>query len=236
MLDEIKSWEELEATVLRIGFLPYFKNKIPGFSVEEHVPEILLWDITEGPWDWKGSVLRNLRVAYGKFFNRRAGYISLESLPDFLNIRRKAFPLHKGTEEYAVYSLLRKNESLLSSEWRKLASYSGRKSTRLSANPFENMPSVESSIPNPKSDSRFESIVTRLQMAGYITIADFEYLYDRKGDRYGWGLARYTTPEALYGIKPASRPVNRSAELLFKRLPFSSDSDISSLIHKLICG
>ena len=39
----------------------------------------------EGPWEWKGPVIRNMNCAYGKLFNGKAGYVSLEWLPDFAN-------------------------------------------------------------------------------------------------------------------------------------------------------
>lgn len=39
---EITSYEELERLVLDMGFLPFFRNEIPGFSVEEHTP-LELW-------------------------------------------------------------------------------------------------------------------------------------------------------------------------------------------------
>ena len=32
-----------------------------------------------------------------------------------------------------------------------------------------------------------------------VVIADFEYNIDRHGRPYGWGVARYTVPERLYG-------------------------------------
>ena len=48
--------------------------------------------------------------------------------------------------------------------------------------------------------------MARLQMAGYVVIADFEYKYDCQGNRHGWGVARYTTPEALYGSDIARTP------------------------------
>jgi hypothetical protein len=45
----------------------------------------------------------------------------------------------------------------------------------------------------------FDGLVTRLQMGTHVVIADFEYNYTRDGARYGWGKARYTTPELMYG-------------------------------------
>ena len=35
-------------------------------------------------------------------------------------------------------------------------------------------------------------------MITYVCIDDFEYLISKKGEPYGWVLARYCTPEAMY--------------------------------------
>ena len=45
----------------------------------------------------------------------------------------------------------------------------------------------------------FDGVITRLQMQSYICISDFEYMRDKFGKTYGWGVARYSTPEELYG-------------------------------------
>lgn len=233
MQKDLTSWERLESRVLSLGMLPYFINKISGFSVEEQVPENLLWDIVEGPWDWKGSVIRNMQVAYGKIFNRRAGYISVELLPDFMNLRRSMSALQNDSEEGRLYKLIVENDSLLSKELKTLAGYTAPRAKR-SANPFDRMPIIGPEKPEKPSDSRFESAMTRLQMDGYVVIADFEYLYDRKGDRYGWGVARYTTPEALYGIRVPDYSPNRSYELLFERLRRSLPSADPKLLTRLL--
>lgn len=36
----IRSWEELIGWINEVGFLPLFKNEIPGFSVEEHTSDL----------------------------------------------------------------------------------------------------------------------------------------------------------------------------------------------------
>ena len=41
----------------------------------------------------------------------------------------------------------------------------------------------------------FESVITGLQMQTYLVVEDFEYARTAKGEPYGWGIARYTTPE-----------------------------------------
>ena len=236
MQKEIKSWEDLESEVKRIGMLPYFTNKIPGFSVEERVPDPILWDMEDGPWEWKGKIVRNFNVAYGKIFGRRAGYISTECLPDFMKVRRINSMISAESEEGRIYKILKEHESLLSKELKTLAGYTQGRKPRRSANPFENMPVLDK---NPEktvnmSDSRFESAITRLQMAGYVVIADFEYLYDRQGNRYGWGIARYTTPEALYNICPSESPWQKSYQRLFERLRKEMPDVDPKLIHRII--
>lgn len=36
-------------------------------------------------------------------------------------------------------------------------------------------------------------------MQSYVCVADFEYMRDKYGRQYGWGVAKYSTPEELYG-------------------------------------
>lgn len=233
MQKNIKNWENLEQTVLKIGLLPYFRNKIEGFSVEENVPEVLLWDIDNGPWEWKGLVLRDMKVAYGKFFDKRAGYISLEWLPHFINYRRSRYFIAPDSAEAEILSVLREHESLLSKELKVICGYVQPRTPRKSANPFENIDKTPKQS-GSKTDSRFESAVTRLQMAGYVTIADFEYLYDRQGNRYGWGVARYTTPEALYEIKQANCSPTDSFKTLVENLRKNFPEMNPIKIHRLL--
>lgn len=232
----IRTWEELEVAVKKLGLLPYFINKIPGYSVEEMVPENILWDINDGPWEWKGRVIRNLNVAYGKFFNNRAGYISLEYFPHFINYRRNTVKLSVDSEEKRIYDILVEHESLLSKELKNLAGCGRRSKPRKSANPFENMPLLDSKpvIAEKISDSRFESCITKLQMAGFVTIADFEYLYDKQGNSYGWGVARYTTPEALYGMESAGCQPEESFEIILGKLRENLPQVSPALLSRLI--
>ena len=76
-----------------IGFLPFFADDVSGFSVEEHtVPEDWWTGNPErDPWEWRILASRRGRVAYGKFFGGRAGFISKEWLPVFANYRRDGY-------------------------------------------------------------------------------------------------------------------------------------------------
>lgn len=221
----LASADDLEERVLATGFLPYFKCSIAGFSVEEMTMPSRLWDLEDGPWMWKGDVTRRMNCAYGKFARRKAAYVSLEMLPDLLNFRRYMYNNYTepstAARDLTLYYILRDNESLLSGELKSLGGYSAPRRVRRS--PLEKM--LEPQAP-PKRDSAFDASMTRLQMAGLVTIADFEYQYDRQGNRRGWGIARYTTPEALFGsdiataagippLKSYDRLVNRLMALKF---------------------
>lgn len=203
----LKSADDLEQRVLQTGFLPYFAGAVPGFSVEEMTHPAVLWDLDDGPWEWKGEITRRLNCAYGKFCRRRAAYISLELLPSFLSYRRYVYSNYDKTPAYAtdqcMLGLIRDNESLLSSELKQLGGYTRARAPRLS--PLERLASGGKDG-RKAPDAGFDALMARLQMAGYVVIADFEYRYDRQGNRHGWGVARYTTPEALYGSDIARTP------------------------------
>ena len=85
--------EELIQTVDAIGFLPLFRNSVPGFSVEERTQAAGWWtgDERADPWEWRRVLADSGKVAYGKFFDRKAGFVSLEWLPDFINWRRNGY-------------------------------------------------------------------------------------------------------------------------------------------------
>lgn len=199
----LRSASELEERIMQLGFLPFFRNSIRGFSIQEMVDPRLWFSDEEGPWEWKGPVIRNLNCAYGKFFNGKAGYISLDWFPDFANYRRSLRPVDTGASnpgtgisERMILDTIRAHESLLSKELKDLC---GLKS----ANKRRKFDLIDTLEPAPVAVNRrrggLEPALTGLQMSTRIVIADFEYNISRSGEPYGWGVARYTTPEALYG-------------------------------------
>ncbi len=91
-LPVIRSADELCEAVDRFGFVPFFRNSIPGFSVAEACPpELWFADGVDGPWEWKGPVIRASGCAYGKFFGGKAVWISKEWFPEFANYRRDGY-------------------------------------------------------------------------------------------------------------------------------------------------
>lgn len=58
----------------------------------------------------------------------------------------------------------------------------------------------------------FDTIITRLQMQGYIVICDFEYKISKQGIPYGWGMARYATVEQYFGQEFVEEAYKESVE------------------------
>ena len=97
----IKSVPELISYINEIGFLPLFKNTIPGFSVEERTLARDWWsgDPECDPWEWREIIAATGEVAYGKFFDKKAGFISLKWLPYFANWRRDGYDFDARWED-----------------------------------------------------------------------------------------------------------------------------------------
>ena len=181
--DEIHNAAELIELIGRIGFLPLLDSGIAGFSAEEIVDEDCRYVVfPDGGWDWplwkwKGEVITEGGHVYGKFFAGKAGFISREWWPDFCNYRRSIHPAPaEGSIEDTILLTLAEHGSLITRELRALCGFDG-----------------------PKMRSRFDSYITRLQMATRIVTEDFVYPRDKHNREYGWGWSLLTTPERLYG-------------------------------------
>ena len=169
--------------IQQIGFLPLLDSGIRGYSAEEMVSDDCRYVVfSDGGWDWplwkwKGPIVTEGHCVYGKFFDKKAGFISREWWPDFYNYRRSKHPVpEEGSIEETILLTLQENGSLITRELRAACGFTG-----------------------PKMRSRFDGYVTRLQMACRIVTEDFVYPTDKHGREYGWGWSLLTTPEQLFG-------------------------------------
>jgi len=64
----------------------------------------------------------------------------------------------------------------------------------------------------------FETTISRLQAQCYVTVSDFTYRTNRRGERTGWGLAEYSTPEKQLGADFCDRVYEREPEESRERL------------------
>ena len=179
---KIRTKQDLIEAVERYGIVPYFRNSIPGFSIEEHVAREAWFSAEEGVWEWKGPVIRESGCAYGKFFEHKAAFVSMDWFPDFANYRRDGYDFDArfddglaSLREKELYDLLSEHQPILSKGLKVRGNY--RKG----------------------GNKGFDSMITRLQMLGYVVISDFVYMQDKNGKQYGWGVSEYSTPERLFG-------------------------------------
>ena len=200
----INSMDDLINAIQKFGFLPFFTNSIEGFSIEEHVTQGCWYNTVDGSWpvwEWKGPVIRQTGCAYGKFFEKKACYISSEWFPDFANYRRDGYDFDARFDDGLVplkdkqlYDLIESHAPILSKELKKRGDY--RKG----------------------GVKGFDTMITRLQSQCYVLVNDFVYLKNKNGESYGWGVAEYTTPEVLMGKAFTSAVYRRSPEESYERL------------------
>ena len=218
--NNIHDCPELMEAIGQLGFLPLLAGNIPGFSADEMIaPECrykLLDDSSwDWPlWDWKGPIVTEGHFAYGKFFDGKAGFVTMEWWPDLCNWRRNRHPLpDEESVEGAILEVLHVNGSMITRDLRSACGFTGA-----------------------KMRSRFDSYVTRLQMACRVVTEDFVYPHDKHGNRYGWGWALLNTPERLFGRVSClcNRTPDESHDRLtahFRELlPHASDKDIEKII------
>ena len=200
----ITSYADLRDAVEELGFLPFFACSIPGFSIEEHADSELWYSSSDGDWklwDWKGPIINDLNCAYGKFFDKKAVYISKEWFPDFANYRRGGMDFdvrfEDGLASYKdqlLYEMVDDMGPVLSKRLKALGNF--RKG----------------------GNTGFDTCITRLQAQGYVIISDFLYMVDKKGNEYGWGVAEYSTPEQFMGADFSDNVYARDPEESYERI------------------
>ena len=192
-----RSAEDVVARIHEVGFLPLFATDIPGFSVEEHTYAWDWWsdDPKSDPWAWRMEIAARDDIAYGKFFDRKAGFISKSCFPAFANYRRDGYD-HEGLYEDGkmngrakkILDVLELNENavgleMMSGELRKKAAI----------------------------EKGFDNVLIDLQMQAFLLISGFRQKRNKRGIEYGWHLPSFMTPETKWGYD-AVNSVHESPE------------------------
>lgn len=208
----IESAEELMEVISEVGFLPLLPSSVPGFSAEELVsPDCRYQVLEDGGWEWqvwkwKGPIVQLGECAYGKFFAKKAGYVSMEWWRDFMNYRRAmADSLSDDSIERMILETLQTGGSMITRELRAACAFNGK-----------NM------------RSKFDAYITRLEMQCRIVTENFVYPIDRHGRQYGWGWSLLTTPEELFGRDACLPPID-----IKTGLPRSPQDSLQCIIDHL---
>ncbi len=183
----IHSVEDVVKYVNEIGFLPLFKNEIPGFSLEERTLPEHWWcdDPKKDPWMWRAMIARGRDIAYGKFFDKKAGFISKRWLPYFANYRRDGYDFDalyedgKASNKHNKIMLNfiedKRDSEIYSNELKKIAGF------------------------GKDGEKGFDGVITSLMMQTYLCNCDFRKRKNKKGQEYGWDVAIYSSLEHLWG-------------------------------------
>ncbi len=222
--NRIKTSSELSEVIEELGFLPLFKNNISGFSVEEMTAADCWWAGTpeEDPWEWREVIANEGRIAYGKFFCNRAGFISREWFPYFAAYRRDGYDFDSRYEDglasrkhKKLMDLLELSASMPSYELKKYAGFC------------------------KEGETGFEGTVTALQMQTYIIVNGFHRRRNRRNEEYGWSVAEYALSErrfgeeyvrSAYGMGTAEAKCRIMARLQ-KNFPHASELEAEKLIR-----
>ena len=168
------------------------------------------------------ELARRGEAAYGKLFSRKAGLVSRAWYPDLANYRRDGYDFDARYEdglasrrEKRLMDVLLQEGPTLSKDLKRLAGFgkSGLKG--------------------------FDTAITNLQMQTYVTVHSFEYLRDKHGKPYGWGVARYAVAEDVLGAEVTQSAYDRSPEESKARIlehlrqlwPGVSEDDLEKLIR-----
>ncbi len=229
----IRTWRELINWINEVGFLPLFANEIKGFSVEEHVPPDFWWtgDREQDPWEWREIIAASHEAAYGKFFDKKAGFISLAWLPYFANFRRNGYDFDSAWEDGKVTrreklimdvltdtnadgDMVWKDKQILSTELKKLAGF------------------------GKDGEKNFPGITTDLMMKLYLVTADFQRRKNKKGAEYGMAVSVLLPPEAIWGYDAitnayAEEPADSWLKIADRVKLFFPDAQENAIVHMI---
>lgn len=143
-------------------------------------------------------------MAYGKFFDKKAGFISKEWLPYFLNFRRDGYDFNAFWEDGK-------------------ASFKQKRIMDLYAEGLQNREYYSNDLKQTAGfgkggEKGFEGIITGLQMQLYLCVRDFRQRKNKRGEAYGWPIAVYATPEHLLGYDYVTSAYKEDPEMSVQRI------------------
>ncbi|MBR3341142.1 MAG: hypothetical protein IKG30_05940 [Clostridiales bacterium] len=209
----VHSADELLEVIEKVGFMPLFSNEVNGFSVENMTDSDCWWcgDPEVDPWEWRAVLARTGKVAYGKFFRNKAGFVSRKWFPDFANYRRDGYDFDSryedgkaGRREKLIMDLFWPKEGEIWDATEKVALYSNEVKEKAGF--------------GKGGEKGFEGTCAKLQMSSYMTVQDFRPRLNKKGEEYGWAVAVYTLPEYLWGYKHVTKCYKESPEDSYKKI------------------
>lgn len=209
-----------------VGFLPLFKNDIPGFSLEERTVSKYWWcdDPKVDPWMWRAIIASRGDIMYGKFFDKKAGFISKKWVPTFANYRRNGYDFD------ALYE-----DGLAPLKHKKIMSHFI--DDKIDAEIYSNELKQISGF-GKGGEKGFEGAITNLSMQMYLCNCDFKKRINKAGKEYGWDVAIFAAPEHLYGYEYVTSNYKDTPQRSWEKIvdhikdiyPIASDKQIRKVL------
>ena len=199
LLEEIESENLYQVLVTVDGrTLKIVLLKMQGYSTKEIAP---LVHLTTGAiyarldhlrkklrkilWMWRAIIARRHDIVYGKFFDKKAGFISKKWLPVFANYRRDGYDFDALYDDGKAPNKHKKimvnfmednaDSEIYSNELKKQAGF------------------------GKDGEKGFDGAITNLMMQTYLCNCDFKKRVNKRGIEYGWDVAVYSSIEHIYG-------------------------------------
>ena len=215
--------EDVVERIHEVGFLSLFATEIPGFSVEEHTYAWDWWcdDPARDPWAWRMEIAKRDDIAYGKFFDKKAGFISLSWFPVFANYRRDGYDYEGMYDDGKLNGRAKKILDALELDENAVG-------LELMSGELRRRAALEKG---------FDNVLISLQMQSFLLISGFRQKQNKKGIAYGWHLPSFMTPETKWGYDTvnsisetteASR--SRMAEQIRKYYPDADEKEIRKVM------
>lgn len=222
----IHTVDEAIEYINEIGFLPLFKNEIPGFSLEERTVPEYWWceDPKLDPWIWREIIARTGEIAYGKFFDKKAGFISAKWLPVFANYRRDGYDFDALYEDGKAP---RKHKKIMENF------IDDKADSKILSNQLKQMAGF-----GKDGEKGFDGAVTSLMMQLYLCNSDFRKRKNKNGQEYGWNVAEYSTPECIWGYEAITSNYKTDPKDSWKKIvdymhdiyPIATDKQIKKVL------
>lgn len=218
----IDSPESMSAAIRHVGIIPFVRNTIPGWSIEELTAKgAWFWEDDEGgvlgPWDWKIEVIREGDIAYGKFIRNKAAFATVKWYRHLMNWRRsqpryrmavgESYPGNTQMDRLCrnlspvLLSAIKEYGSVEGSDIRKILSERTTAEQRGQIHGCMEkylLPEVK----RPAADYLNQF----LEMGTWTVVGDFQRVYRGPNLEYkGWQKSSITTPDELFETYSATK-------------------------------
>ena len=194
-MERIRTLSQLEQAIEDIGFLPYAGDEKRSLFTLGAMTDNAWFDGSDtDPWVWRAEIAKKGAQAYGKFFGRRAGFVSRRCIPAFIAVRRD----NRSLDELYADGVVSRGALQV---WRC----------------FEQR--VEWTFPDLKREAgfsgqsrAFEAAVTELQGLFFVCISGQSQRISRAGEPYGWPNNDFGRMDVLFPTPEGGRMEPDEAE------------------------